>query len=138
MDPELIGAVVNPPTGPDGQPVLGPDGNPIDPVSGQPHQPQPPMPANSWDNHPVHIQVHNQFRKTQQFELLPPEIKQAFELHVQSHQLAASLGMMGVGGNMLTPGEAPPVGPDGQAQAAPNDFAGEGGEPPTDAGPPMQ
>lgn len=132
IDPGILKELQAPPVGPDGQPVLGPDGNPIDPVTGKPHQPQPSMPVNSWDNHAVHIQVHNQFRKSQQFEILDPAIKQEFELHVQLHQLAMSMPQIGAGGNVIAQPEAPPVGPGGEGpppeQGAPNNFTGEGGE----------
>ncbi len=60
----------------------------VDPNTGQiitvPHQPI--MPTNSWDNHQAHIDFHNRFRKSQQFELLPNVIQAIFEEHVQQHQ----------------------------------------------------
>jgi hypothetical protein len=40
----------------------------------------------TWDNHALHITTHNNFRKSQQFSLLPPETKAVFEAHVQAHQ----------------------------------------------------
>lgn len=43
------------------------------------------VPVNTWDNHQAHIEVHNLFRKSQAFELLPEEIKQQFEAHVMLH-----------------------------------------------------
>jgi hypothetical protein len=59
----------------------------VDPNTGQiistPKQPI--MPTNSWDNHQAHIEFHNRFRKTQQFELLPEVIQAVFEDHVQQH-----------------------------------------------------
>jgi hypothetical protein len=60
-----------------------------DPSTGVPLQ-MPPniIPVNSWDNHAVHMEVHNRFRKSQAFELLSDEIKQQFEYHVQMHQQA--------------------------------------------------
>lgn len=45
-----------------------------------------PIMPNSWDNHDVHIREHNNFRKTVEFQLLDPEIKQKFEFHVQQHE----------------------------------------------------
>lgn len=60
-----------------------------DPTTGQPIQAPntPPLivPVNTWDNHKLHIMYHNNFRKSQTFESLPPEIKQIFEEHVQQH-----------------------------------------------------
>lgn len=73
--------------------------------------PTPPIPVNSWDNHEAHIQYHNMFRKTQEFELLPDEVKQAFELHVQMHQMALISPLQGAFGTM------PPANPDMAAQA---------------------
>lgn len=49
-----------------------------------------PVPVNSWDNHKLHVEVHNNFRKGQKFEALPDEIKALFEAHVQQH--IAALG----------------------------------------------
>lgn len=63
----------------------------------------PPMiPVNDWDNHEVHIEVHNMYRKGQEFETLPDFIKEEFNKHVQMHknalQKAAMDAMMGAGG----------------------------------------
>lgn len=58
---------------------------------------------NTWDDHIMHIAEHNNFRKTQEFENLPDEIKQLFEMHVQLHTQVA--GQMG--GQMLPPGAIP-------------------------------
>lgn len=71
----------------------------IDPMSGQPVPPQPMAPesvlaVNSWDNHAVHIEVHNGFRKSQEFEILPDPIKAEFEAHVNMHLAAAQQSMM--------------------------------------------
>jgi hypothetical protein len=49
------------------------------------------VPVNSWDNHEVHIEVHNLFRKRQEFENLDPRAKEEFERHVELHRSA--LGM---------------------------------------------
>ena len=104
-DPMMMQQLLSPPVGPDGQPMMGidpsnPTGQPIpyDPMTQQPWQPQPPLPVNSYDNHDAHIHFHNQFRKTQQFELLDDALKQAFELHVQGHQMALSMQQIGSGG----------------------------------------
>lgn len=40
---------------------------------------------NEWDNHTVHIQIHNRFRKTQKFEALPGMVKKIFQNHVALH-----------------------------------------------------
>ena len=41
---------------------------------------------NSWDDHEIHLREHNNYRKTQEFLLLPTETKQMFEYHCQSHE----------------------------------------------------
>lgn len=95
-----------------GQPML------IDPNSGQPLTDQmgnptaPPLivPVNSYDNHQIHIQIHNNFRKGQQYEGLEQRLKDLFEEHVNQHMMA--IGMIpGIptpmqGANQITPGEA--------------------------------
>jgi hypothetical protein len=72
----------------------------IDPNTGQPLQDQmgnptePPLivPVNSYDAHQAHIQTHNNYRKSQEYESLPPETKALFEQHVNQHMM--SLGMI--------------------------------------------
>jgi hypothetical protein len=51
--------------------------------------------VNSWDNHRLHIERHNQYRKSQAFEKLPPEAKQLFEDHVNGHIEAIMVGAQG-------------------------------------------
>jgi len=46
------------------------------------------VPVNSWDNHMLHIQVHNDYRKSQSFEQLDKPARDLFEQHVQSHVMA--------------------------------------------------
>jgi hypothetical protein len=79
------------------RPVMDPaTGQPqIDPATGQPVLEPPPLllEPNSWDNHQVHIMLHNQYRKSQQFELLPPPIKAQFEQHVMIHEYMMMTGM---------------------------------------------
>lgn len=80
--------------------------------------------VNTWDNHQVHIDVHNRYRKGQAFELLADPIKAQFESHVQMHAMALNqasqnaMGMMPDAGNpMDNPlggahnGTGTPVGP---------------------------
>lgn len=77
-----------------GEPTL------IDPNTGQPlvdqagNPTEPPLivPVNSYDAHQVHIQIHNTYRKSQEFEQLPQEKKNLFEQHVNQHMMA--LGMI--------------------------------------------
>lgn len=81
-----------------GEPI--PDAGLIDPNTGKPlvdqagNPTEPPLivPVNSFDAHQVHIQIHNTYRKSQEFEQLPQEIKNLFEQHVNQHMMA--LGMI--------------------------------------------
>jgi hypothetical protein len=102
---------------------------PYDPETGMPFQPESPMPVNSWDNHEMHIHFHNQFRKTQQFELLEDPIKTAFELHVQAHQYALMSAQMGVAGPVADPAtmaqEPGPGEEDATSSSAPGPVPGE-------------
>lgn len=84
-----IQALIMPP--PDG--VQDPSTGMWTDVEGKPWRPQSPIPVNSWDNHELHIQYHNLFRKGQEFENLTKLQKQAMELHVQTHQAALMGGM---------------------------------------------
>jgi hypothetical protein len=58
--------------------------------------PTPPLivPVNTWDNHKVHIETHNNFRKGQAFENLPDSTKALFEQHVQDHVRAIGIEML--------------------------------------------
>lgn len=72
----------------------------VDPNSGQPLMDQagnptePPLivPVNSFDAHQAHIQTHNTYRKSQEYEQLSQETKNLFEQHVNQHMMA--LGMI--------------------------------------------
>lgn len=63
-------------------------GQPLVDASGMPAQPPLIVPVNSFDNHQVHIQVHNTYRKGQQYESASPETKALFEEHVNQHMMA--------------------------------------------------
>lgn len=60
--------------------------NPMVDQTGEVMAPPPIVPVNSYDNHEVHIEVHNRFRRSQTFEVLSPEVKAQFELHVEMHK----------------------------------------------------
>ena len=42
--------------------------------------------ANDFDNHEVHIEVHNRVRKSQEYETAHPAIKEEFDRHVAEHE----------------------------------------------------
>lgn len=77
-----------------GMPTPDPSQGGIPPVPGQQGIQPPPtpiVPVNSWDNHQVHIQEHNNFRKRQEYENLPDYAKVEFERHVALHRAAIGL-----------------------------------------------
>lgn len=69
----------------------------VDPETGMPVNVEVEIPpvvsVNTWDNHVVHIEIHNRFRKSQAFEALSPVIKEQFEKHVNLHVLALAESM---------------------------------------------
>jgi hypothetical protein len=44
--------------------------------------------VHDYDNHAVHIEIHNRFRKSQSFDLLPPLVRAEFEKHISMHKAA--------------------------------------------------
>jgi hypothetical protein len=44
------------------------------------------VPTNTYDNHQVHIQIHNNYRKSQAFERADPVTQMLFEQHVREHE----------------------------------------------------
>lgn len=67
------------------------DGIPLD-ENGIPIPPDLIVPVNTYDNHAVHIMVHNDYRKSQSFENQPQHVKELFDQHVNQH--IASLEML--------------------------------------------
>jgi hypothetical protein len=67
-------------------------GGPLTDQAGNPTEPPLIVPVNSFDSHQVHITIHNQYRKSQEFEQLPQEVKDLFEQHVNQHMMM--LGMI--------------------------------------------
>lgn len=103
---------------------------------------QPIIDANDFDNHEVHIEIHNRFRKSQTFEMLDDAIKDEFDRHVKRHEMKLQQkmlenmlmqGMAGNGGEMDMPQEGmeeeAPVGEAG------NQFSGMEEPEPVDGSP---
>jgi hypothetical protein len=42
--------------------------------------------VNTWDNHIAHVMEHDNYRKRQSYETLPPEVQALFEQHVEHHK----------------------------------------------------
>lgn len=70
----------------DGQPLMNEDGTPVEYNVG--------VKINDWDNHEIHIEQHNNFRKSQEYEILPEEVKIAFNEHVELHMKAVEALLM--------------------------------------------
>lgn len=81
--------------------MQGPSGDIIDlepaMMGGQPEPVQVPLvvPVNTWDNHRVHIESHNNYRKSQSFDNLDQAAKDLFEEHVKQHVAAIMMGAAG-------------------------------------------
>jgi hypothetical protein len=93
--------------------------------------------VNDFDMHEVHIEVHNRFRMSQEYEVLPDETKQQFAKHVASHQMYLQQVLFNQQQMMAGPQGAP--GADGAAPgAAPapggEELPPEGGDPMTGMG----
>ena len=85
---------VGPPDPMTGEPsgLIDPNtGQPLVDQMGQPTEPPLIVPVNSYDAHQAHINVHNTYRKSQEFEQLSQEIKSLFEQHVNQHMMALGL-----------------------------------------------
>jgi hypothetical protein len=48
------------------------------------------VPVHTYDNHDIHIEEHNNYRKSQSFENADPITKMIFEEHVKQHEEAAA------------------------------------------------
>lgn len=92
------------------QAQMNPESVQIDPATGQPVMPLP-IPVNTWDNHQMHIQIHNKYRKSQGFEALDPSSKAIFEQHVNEHKMSMYNDMMEQ--QMMSGPSMPPPGASG-------------------------
>jgi hypothetical protein len=92
---------------------------PQDPMA-QPSQPQqmpPVVKVDNFDIHEKHIEVHNTFRMSQEYEALPEAIRKQFDLHVAQHeaflQQQQQQQMMQQAAQQAMMGQAPQNGPSG-------------------------
>lgn len=74
------------------------------------------LPPNDWDNHQVHIMIHNKYRKTQEYEALPNKAKEDFQQHVELHKAAMAAAMP-------PPDQQDPNANPGQPSAQPDSMA---------------
>lgn len=59
------------------------------------------LPINEWDNDEAHIMSHENYMKSQEFELLPDELKAIFLAHCRDHKMRFA------GGQPMIPGTIP-------------------------------
>lgn len=106
------------------------------------------VPVDDFDLHDVHIENHNRFRMSQEYEILPPEVREQFDMHVAQHeqmkqqqQLASFLDMIpGDGSEQGGPpaeGDSLEVNLDDGAEAAPGATMSANGAVP-DMAPPTE
>lgn len=50
--------------------------------------------VHDYDNHAVHIEIHNRFRKSQSFDILPDAVRAEFAKHISIHEQALQQKMM--------------------------------------------
>jgi hypothetical protein len=67
------------------------------------------VPVDDFDIHEIHLEEHNRYRMSQEYETLPDEVKREFQKHVAEHeqflQQAIAMQMMMQGGAGPMPGE---------------------------------
>jgi hypothetical protein len=125
------------PMAPQGGPAMEgePTGEPMgmgDPMMAGPPEPPkmpPVIPVDDFDVHEIHIEVHNKFRMSQEYEMLSPELKDQFAQHVDMHE-ALQMQKVIMDQSMMAPqgGEEMPMGPD--AGGGPEDMMAENGQVP--------
>lgn len=93
----------------------------IDKATGMPTPPPLIVPVNTWDNHAIHIERHNSYRKSQAFDNLSEESKTLFEAHVNTHQQAMAIQAFQQmqNGQMPTGSPVAETAPEGTDQSAP-------------------
>lgn len=88
--------------------------------------------VDDFDVHEVHIEIHNRFRMSQEYETLPEEVKDQFEKHVEWHQQMGGQQM-----EMQLMAQMPPELAQQDAEAgAPVEGSPGGSMPPAPQGPP--
>jgi hypothetical protein len=98
----------------------------IDPTTGQPKMYE--ITVNPFDAHDVHIEEHQNFQKTQEFELLPPEVQQIIQDHVDEHKMEMLKERNAIQADAAAKGEVPgeetvpprEIGPPGEEVPSPN------------------
>jgi hypothetical protein len=87
------------------------------PETGMPLSPPAIIAVNKWDNHAVHIQEHDNFRKSPAYDMLSPTQKAEFNKHINIHEQAlVQLQMSAQPPVDPTGGQQPPAGAQPPAQ----------------------
>ena len=97
-----------------------PMAEPMSDPMGMDMMPPPPPPViavDDFDVHEIHIETHNKFRMSQEYEMLAPEVKDQFARHVQEHeqmfmqkQMTEMMNSGMMGGGMGDPNADPATG----------------------------
>lgn len=105
------------------------------------------IPVDDFDNHQVHINVHNVFRQGEEYELLAQPVKDQFAMHVAWHQrmmqqqamqqMLSTIPSDGSDGSADTadqgpagPGDGPSMPPSGPPSGPPSPGGSDGGSSP--------
>lgn len=105
----------------------------LDPETGMPLKAPLMIPVHDFDNHEIHIEEHNRFRKSQAWETLSPQVQTLMQSHVKMHEVMAQQKMLEqtlsqIPTDGTTPGVSGMIDDNGQA-----DFSESGGmAPPED------
>lgn len=113
----------------------------MDPMTGEPiippgmeeiMKPFPPIvDVDDFDVHEKHIEVHNTFRMSQEYEILSDEIKAQFDMHVKKHEeLLMQKQMAGFLDQIPVEGQPADMGQPTDAGAAPGDTMSGNGQVP--------
>jgi len=89
----------------------------------------PVIPVDDFDLHEVHIETHNRYRMSQEYETLPSDVKEQFEKHVRWHEQMGGMQMQ-----MQLMAQMPPELMGGEGQAQDGAPAGPPAEDPSGAG----
>jgi hypothetical protein len=73
------------------------------------------IPADDFDIHEKHIEVHNTFRMSQEYEMLSPDLKAQFESHIKMHEMFLQQQQMQqmIAQAQMSPEQGAPMGPGG-------------------------
>ena len=74
--------------------------------------------VHDYDNHAVHIEMHNRFRKSQSFDTLPEAVRAEFQKHIAMHEAALQQ-------KMIQQAQMAQLGAEPSAPALPSGAAGQ-------------